>query len=151
MSLGFWILQDGRGYSRRIRFMIDLMKSIHAELKLIEGAEAFSQYLSKFLLTEDHKVNSHGEYFNKITEEAVMVDIDFREFTVENQNVFWEAAQSLLNKMIRKNSIKDRVPIKELKLLLDMNKRAIKGENPMNLNHLEGIAPPTTEQKGPGW
>lgn len=151
MAFGIWFLKDGRGYSRRVGFMFDLMKEIQKELNLLEGTEAFSEYLNNYILTENHKPDNDGNYKHIETGEVKKIDIDFREFTMENQNLFWEAAQNKLNKMVRKNSIKDRVKIKELKLLLNMNNRAIKGENPMSLNHLETIVPPSGEKKGPGW
>ncbi len=151
MASGFWFLKDGRGFARRITIMINLMKQIHKELSLMEDAKAFSDYLTMYIFTDDHELNGHGGFYNKTTGESVMMDIDFREFTKHNQDLFWQASQQCLNKMIQKNKIKDRVLIKELKILLDMNRRASRGENPIKLNHMRDITPPTGEKKGPGW
>ncbi|MEO1513427.1 MAG: hypothetical protein AAFV95_00395 [Bacteroidota bacterium] len=151
MASGFWYLQDGRGYARTVRFMVDLFEEIYNELASMETAREFAAYLSQYLFTDDHEFNGYGGYYHKETGESVMMHIDFREFTAENQALFWQAAQSRLNKLIRCNAPKDEQLIEELKLLLDMNKRAKRGEDPMLLNHMRGIEPPSGERKGPGW
>lgn len=151
MASGFWYLKDGRGFARRIQIMITILKEIHLKLGMIKGAEKFADYLSQYIPTEEHELNGYGGFYHKETSESIMMTIDFREFTNENQSHFWKAAQLVMNKLIKEEDENKKVLVLLLKELLDMNKRANKGENPMELNHLRVVIPPTGLRKGPGW
>jgi hypothetical protein len=151
MVSGVWVLKDGRGYSQSTSFMIKLIKHIHKELSIMEKAEAFTEYLKKYIFTDNLEPNGSGGFNNKATGEAVIMDIDLREFTPENQGLFWLASQYRLKKLVINNDRKDSSIIKELKILLDMNNRANRGEDPRKSNHMEFITPPTGNKNGPGW
>jgi len=151
MSSGVWVLKDGRAYSQRISFMIKLIKPIYKELLSIEKAEAFTEYLKQYIFTDNLEPNKSGGFTNRHTGEEVSMDIDLREFTLENQDLFWQASQTRLKKLILKNDRKDASIIKELKILLDMNSRANRGEHPMKSNHLEYVVRSTGKKVGPGW
>lgn len=151
MASGVWILKDGRAYSQRLSFMIKLIKQIHKELSLMEKANAFAEYLNQYIFTDNLVPNKSGGFDNRNTGEEVSIDIDLREFTLENQDLFWQASQARLNKLILKNDRKDASLIKELKILLDMNSRASRGEAPMKSNHLEYVVRFSGNKVGPGW
>jgi len=151
MASGFWYLKDGRGFARKIQAMIMMMEEIHSELKMDNDAIEFANYLSKYIPTENHELNGYGGFYHKETKESVLMEIDFREFTKENQNRFWRATQNKTNKLIRENNTEKEIIISLLKELLDMNKRINIGEDPMELNHMRTIKPPTGLEKGPGW
>ncbi len=151
MPSGFWFLKDGRGFAKQVRAMFVLLEEIVSELELDKEVEEFANYLRQFIPTEKHELNGFGGFYDKETGENTMMVIDFREFTVENQKRFWEAAQKRVGKLIKNGNKKDETIIVLLKELLDMNKRANKGEDPMKLNSMRDIEPPSGLKKGPGW
>lgn len=151
MPSGFWYLKDGRGFAKRIRIMILLMEEIVSELELDDKAMEFANYLRKYIPTEKHELNGYGGFYNTETGENTMMIIDFREFTRENQKLFWDAAQRKVGKLIKNSGKKDEIKILLLREVLDMNKRANKGEDPMKLNNMRTLEPPTGLKKGPGW
>ncbi|MES2487685.1 MAG: hypothetical protein V4581_17275 [Bacteroidota bacterium] len=155
MASGFWYLKDGRGFARQWAWMTDMLEEILTELKLDKEATAFAEYLNRYIPTEEHEYNGHGGFFHKETEESMMLWIDFREFTPRNQELFWKAAQKRVGKLIAENKASHdeyrEYMIFLLTQLLDMNKRAGKGEDPMKLNHMTIITPPTGIKSGPGW
>lgn len=151
MASGFWYLKDGRGFGKRIQIMIRMLEEINSELKLDKETKEFSNYLNKFIPTEKHELNGYGGFYNTETGENIMMVIDFREFTKENQQRFWEATQRATRKLIKKEDKNDDGLISLFKILSDMNKRASKGEDPMKLNDMGTIEPDSGEKKGPGW
>lgn len=126
-----------------------MLEEIHAELALNSDAEEFAIYLSKYIPTEQHELNGYGGFHHKETGESIMMNIDFREFTKDNQERFWQAAQIRTSKLIKEDNKEELLML--LKELLDMNKRANKGEDPTLLNHMRKVEPPTGMKKGPGW
>jgi len=60
MASAFWTLEDGRGLARRWRGMAFLLELINNELKEIEGAEAFYEYLEKFVFREENGDEDNG-------------------------------------------------------------------------------------------
>lgn len=151
MASGFWYLKDGRGFAKRVQVMFVLLEEIVSELELEKEAEEFANYLRKYIPTEKHELNGYGGFYDKETGENTMLIIDFREFTLENQNRFWEAVQRKVGKLIKTGNDEDEIKILLLKELLDMNKRANKGEDPMKLNNMRTVERPTGLKKGPGW
>lgn len=151
MPSGFWYLKDGRGFAKRVQAMFALLEEIVSELESNKEAKAFANYLRKYIPTEKHELNGYGGFYDKENGENTMMVIDFREFTLDNQRFFWEAAQRKVGKLIKKGKKEDEILIMLLKELLDMNKRANNGEDPMKLNSMSDIEPPTGLKKGPGW
>lgn len=151
MASGFWYLKDGRGFARPHRWMIAILEEIHDELLLNPNTKEFADYLNQHIPTEKHMLNGYGGILNLETGENVMMQIDFREFTKKNQQHFWEAAQKRLGKLIKENDSNNDSLIYLMKILLDMNKRAKIGEDPMKLNHMREVKPYSGERKGPGW
>ncbi len=153
MASGFWYLKDGRGFAKRLRWMIRLMEEIHPVLALNPKAKPFADYLNQYIPTEDHEFNGYGGFYHKNTGETVMMIIDFREFTEENQRYFWEAAQQRLDQLLHtaEKDQEDVTLIELLQELLDMNRRINQREDPMQLNNMSIITPPTGKKVGPGW
>ncbi len=151
MASGFWYLKDGRGFSVKVQWMIKMMEEIYSELVLNPEAQEFANYLSQYIPTEKYNLNGYGGFYNQETGENTMMEIDFREFTKENQEHFWKATQKRLNTIIQRSDSDDEMIIQLLKELLDMNKRANKGENPTELNHMRDVLPSTGKKSGPGW
>jgi hypothetical protein len=144
MASGFWYLKDGRGFTRRWTSVVAMLEEILTELKLDNEATEFADYLSSlYIPTEEDEYNGY------------MHTIDFREFTPINQELFWKAAQKRVSKLINVNKVAPdeyrEYRIFLLTELLDMNKKAGKGEDPMKLNHMTIITPPTGIKSGPGW
>ncbi|MEL6865237.1 MAG: hypothetical protein AAFP19_12495 [Bacteroidota bacterium] len=150
MASGFWYLKDGRGFAIRIQGMVAILEEIVDELRLDADAQALAKYLSQYLPTEDHEYNGYGGFYHKTSGENTMMALDFREWTPSNQAYFWQAAQRRLTAIIVARPNEEWL-IDTLKILLDMHKRANKGEDPMQLNHLNSIVPPTGKKSGPGW
>ncbi|AWH86048.1 hypothetical protein HYN59_13415 [Flavobacterium album] len=152
MASTFWYLEDGRGFARRWSGMFYMLKLINNEIKLINGAEDFSQYLDHYIWDEEaDEYNGYGGFIRASTSEDIMPEIDLREFTETNRNYFWKGAQNALRKLIIANDEKYEGIIFLMKNLLDMHKRIKRGENPQLLNHLKNIEPYSGEKKGPGW
>ena len=151
MASAFWTLEDGRGLARRWSGMAYLLDLITRELKEIEGAEAFYEYLEPFVYREENgdEYNGYGGFIRG--EEDIMFNFDLRSFAPQNRDYFWKAAQNALTR-IKINHDDDNEGIEDLlTILLDMHKRIKKGEAPMLLNDMKIIKPATDEKLGPGW
>lgn len=151
MASAFWTLEDGRGFARRWRGMAYMLELITDELKDIDGANAFYDYLEPFVYREEtgDEYNGYGGFIRK--DENIMFDFDLRTFSPINRVYFWQATQNALTKIKIQND-----PINEgieflLTTLLAMHKRIKKGEDPMLLNDLRIVIPDPKEQHGPGW
>lgn len=151
MASAFWTLEDGRGFARRWSWMSNMLLRITDELKTIEGAEAFYDYLEKFVYRDENgdEYNGYGG-FNRGAE-SIMLNFDLRTFTPENREFFWKATQMALSKLKISPDPQNEDAIALLIDLLDMNKRIRKGEDPMLLNHMSSVAPQPPEKLGPGW
>jgi hypothetical protein len=151
MASGFWILEDGRGFSRRYSWMAEMLKRIVEELQHLEGANDFYEYLNYMVPNEHDEPNGHGGYIKASNGESAMIDFDLREFTAQNQNFFWSAAQKALKKCILLKIEENDGIIYLLTTLMDMNKRIDKKEDPALLNHLSTTMPYSGKKAGPGW
>jgi hypothetical protein len=151
MASGFWILEDGRGFSRRYSWMAGMLKRIVQELQQLEGANNFYEYLNYMVPSDQDEPNGHGGYTKASNGESVMMDFDLREFTLENQDFFWKASQKALQKCILTKSEENEGDIHLLTILMDMKKRIDKKENPELFNHLTTTIPYSAKKSGPGW
>ena len=151
MASAFWTLEDGRGFSRRWTWMACMLELITKELKTIEGATEFHEYLEKFVYREENgdQGNGYGGFIRK--SDDIMFNFDLRTFAPQNRIYFWEATQKALTKLKIRKSKEDEGNIFLLTTLLDMHKRIKLGEDPMVLNHLSLIEPESYKKKGPGW
>ncbi len=151
MASAFWTLEDGRGFSRRWSWMAYMLELITNELKKIKGAEDFYDYLEQFVFREEKgdEYNGYGGFFRN--NENIMFNFDLRSFALTNRNYFWEASQKALVKLKLENDDKNEGIIFLFITLLDMHKRIKRGENPMELNHMNIIKPEPNEKLGPGW
>lgn len=132
--------------------MLHMLELINDEIKHIEGAEEFSEYLDYYIWDEEvDGYNGYGGFVRKSTNENIMLDIDLREFTATNRGYFWKGAQNALRKLIIANDEKNEGMIYLIKELLDMHKRINRGEDPKLLNHLIIIEPASGSKQGPGW
>jgi len=151
MASAFWTLEDGRGFARRWSGMACLLELITNELRKIEGAEAFYEYLEKFVYREENgdEYNGYGGFFRK--GEDILFNFDLRSFAPQNRAYFWQAVQAALtNVKIQSNGENEGIDFL-LTTLLDMHKRIKKGEDPMLLNHMTVVMPDPEERLGPGW
>ncbi len=151
MASGFWILEDGRGFSRRYSWMAEMLKRIVEELQHLEGANDFYEYLSYMVPSNDDEPNGHGGYIKASNGESFMIDFDLREFTLENQIFFWKATQIALRKCILIKNNENEGYIDLLTILMDMKKRIDKKEDPALLNHLTTTIPYSGKKSGSGW
>ena len=151
MASAFWTLEDGRGFSRRWAAMSDMLELITVELKEINGAENFSDYLKKFVFREEKgdEYNGFGGFIRN--DENIMLNFDLRSFTSTNRNYFWEACNRTLIKLKLEDEAKNEAMIILFTSLLNMHKRIRSAENPMKLNHMKVVEPESNEKLGPGW
>lgn len=132
--------------------MFYMLELINDEIKLIKGAEQFSEYLARYIWDADVDIyNGHGGFIRASTNESIMLNIDLREFTEINRQYFWQGAQNALRNLITANDEKNDWMVYLLKNLLDMHKRIRRGEDPQLLNHLIRTEPYSGLKKGPGW
>jgi hypothetical protein len=151
MASAFWILEDGRGFSIRWSGMSHMLDLITEELKKITGAEEFYKYLEKFVFRKENgdEYNGYGGFVRD--NDNIMLNFDLRSFTPTNRNYFWKAAQRALTRIKLKNDEKNEGIVFLFTTLLDMHKRIKRGENPMELSHIDIIEPEPNEKLGPGW
>jgi hypothetical protein len=89
MASAFWYLEDGRGFAGRWRGMFWMLELINNEIKLIKGAEEFSEYLDYYIWNKElDEYNGYGGFVRTSTGENIMLDIDLREFTKTNRQYF---------------------------------------------------------------
>jgi hypothetical protein len=151
MASAFWTLEDGRGFARGWTGMAYMLELITNELKKIEEAKPFYEYLERFVYREENgdEGNGYGGFIRN--GESIMYNFDIRSFAPKNREYFWRAAQNALTKLKnQKNEHNEGVEFL-LTTLLDMHKRINKGEDPMLLNHMRVIEPEPTNKLGPGW
>lgn len=151
MASAFWYLEDGRGFSKRYSWMAEMLQLIVDELQHLEGAKDFYDYMNYMVPNDDDEPNGYGGYIKVSNGESVMIDFDLREFTTDNQILFWKATQRALQKCILLKSEQNEGNIFLLTILMDMKKRIDKKENPALLNHLTSTILYTGEKLGPGW
>jgi hypothetical protein len=151
MASAFWTLEDGRGFARRWSGMSYMLELITDELKSINGAEDFYKYLERFVFREENgdEYNGYGGFIRN--DENIMFNFDLRSFTPTNRNYFWQSSQKALTKLKLENDDKNEGMIFLLTTLLDMHKRIKKGEDPMELNHMNITESEPNEKLGPGW
>jgi hypothetical protein len=151
MASAFWTLEDGRGFARRWTGMAYMLELITNQLKEIKGAEAFYEYLERFVYREENgdQYNGYGGFIRK--DENIMFNFDLRTFAPKNRDYFWQAAQSALTKIKIQNDKQNEGIEFSMTTLLDMHKRIKRGEDPMILNDMEIIEHEPTEKLGPGW
>lgn len=151
MASVFWTLEDGRGFARQWRGMAYMLELITNELKEIKEAEAFYEYLERFVYHEENgdEYNGYGGFRRQ--DESIMFNFDLRTFSKKNRVYFWEATQNALRKIKIQNKKENEGIDFLLTTLLDMHKRIINGEDPMLLNDMRIIEPEPTERLGPGW
>ena|SRR6476660_6632055 len=99
MASAFWTLEDGRGFSRRWRWMAHMLKLITDELRKLDGAEEFYEYLVQFVYNEDigDQFNGYGGFIRE--NEDLMFNFDLRTFAPHNRVFFWEATQKAMAKL----------------------------------------------------
>jgi hypothetical protein len=151
MASAFWTLEDGRALARRWSCMAYMLSLITTELKEIEGAGEFYEYMEKFVYREEN-----GDWYNGFggfirNDENIMFNFDLRTFAPKNRVLFWQAVQSALTKIKTRDDKEDEGIAFLLTTLLDMHKRVKKGEDPMLLNDMTIIMPTPAEKLGPGW
>lgn len=151
MASGFWFLEDGRCFARRVESMGYFLKFINTQIEKIEGAKPFSEYLSQFIPDDNDIPNGYGGFIKTDTNQNIMQVFDLREFTIENQNYFWDGVQSALTKLIQTNDPNLEGVIDNLKILLDMHKRITKREHPNELSDIREPYPLSEKKLGPGW
>lgn len=151
MASAFWTLEDGRGFARRWRSMAFMLELITGELKGIDGAQNFYEYLEAFVYREvdGDEYNGYGGFIRK--DENIMFNFDLRTFSPKNRDYFWQATQNALTKIkIQNNTTNENIAFL-FTTLLDMHKRIKKGEDPMLFNDMRIVEPEPTEKCGPGW
>lgn len=152
MASTFWYLEDGRCFTRRWSLMFYMLELVNDEIREIEEAWAFSEYLNYFIWDEkDDEYNGYGGFIRTSTGEDIMPSIDLREFIPENRRYFWIGTQRALRKLINANDVENEEMIHLFKTILDMHKRITKGENPQLLNDLIVTELYSGDKKGPGW
>jgi hypothetical protein len=151
MASAFWTLEDGRGFARRWAHMAYMLKLITDELRAIDGAKEFFDYLEKFVYREEAGdiYNGYGGFIRG--DENIMFDLDLRTFAPLNRQYFWRAAQMALRNLKITSPNKDDIIVFMMTELLDMHKRIERKEDPFRLNHMRTIEPGTNEKLGPGW
>ncbi|HLN95030.1 MAG TPA: hypothetical protein VK183_05280 [Flavobacterium sp.] len=151
MASAFWTLEDGRGMAKRWALMSELLELITRELKEIEGAEAFYDYLELLIFREENGdiYNGYGGFYRK--DECFTLDFDLRSFAPKNRDYFWRATQRALTRLKIENNPLRKGDELLLTQLLDMHKRIKKGEDPMILNFYDIVEPDPQEKLGPGW
>lgn len=149
MASAFWILEDGRTFSRRWEPMSHALNFIITELKEIDGAGEFYEYLKRFVFREEEgdEPNGIGGFIRD--NESVMLNFDLRSFAPKNREFFWQATQRALLK-IQNDKSNDAFGLL-LSTLLEMHSRIEKGEDPMLQNDTVVVQPPPTDKVGPGW
>lgn len=151
MASAFWTLEDGRGFARRWSGMAYMLALITDELKNIDGAKPFYDYLEPFVYRKEigDEYNGYGGFIRK--DKNIMFNFDIRTFSPVSRDYFWQATQKALTKIKIQNDTKNEGIELLLTTLLDMHKRIKRGEAPMELNHMRTIEPLTNEKLGPGW
>jgi hypothetical protein len=151
MASAFWTFEDGRTLARRWTGMANLLEVITNELKEMNGAEEFYDFLEKLVYREEFgdEYNGFGGFIRK--DENIMFDFDLRTFAPKNRSYFCQAAQNALTRIKIQNDKQNEVIESLLTTLLDMHKRINEGEDPMLLNDSSIIEPETNEKIGPGW
>jgi hypothetical protein len=151
MASAFWTLEDGRGFARRWTNMAYMLELITDELKDIDGAKDFYDYLEPFVYREENgdEYNGYGGFIRN--DENIMFNLDLRTFVSKNRGYFWQATQNALTKIKIQNDTKNEGIEFLLTTLLDMHKRINKGEDPMLFNDMRIVEPKPTEKYGPGW
>lgn len=151
MASAFWTLDDGRTFTKRWSWMAYMLRLITDELKTIQGANEFYEYLEKFLYREEQGdiYNGYGGFIRN--DENIMYNFDLRSFAPQNRDYFWDATQKALAKLKVVHNDSDEGIIFLLIALLDMHKQIKRGEDPMKLNHCRDIEPKPIEKLGPGW
>lgn len=151
MASAFWTLDDGRTFAKRWSWMAYMLKLITNELKTIQGANEFYEYLEKFVYREEQGdiYNGYGGFIRN--DENIMYNFDLRSFAPQNRDYFWNATQKALTKLKVLNDDSDEGIVFLLTALLDMHKQIKRGLDPMELNHFRDIEPMPIEKLGPGW
>ena len=151
MASAVWTLEDGRAFARRWSGMSRMLELITDELKRIDGAEDFYEYLEKYVFREENGdvYNGFGGFIRN--NENIMFNFDLRSFSPTNRTFFWEASNKALKKLKLLNDEKNEGVILLLTTLLDMHQRVKNGGDPMELNHMNIIEPEPKEKLGPGW
>jgi hypothetical protein len=151
MASAFWTLEDGRVFSKRCSVMAYILELITDDLKKIEDAGEFHQYLEKFVCRAESGdvYNGYGGFIRG--DENIMFNLDLRTFAQKNREFFWQAAQMALAKLKIKEGNPDDGIVFSLTILLDMHKRIKRREDPMELNNSRIVSPKTNNRFGPGW
>jgi hypothetical protein len=150
MASAFWTLEDGRGFARRWTGMAYMLQLITDELRDIEGADEFHNFLGKLVFREENgdEPNGFGGFLRG--NKNIMFNFDLRTFAPQNREYFWQAAQKALTRLKIRNDEQSEGIEYLLTTLLDMHKRVKKGEDPLLLTHTT-IQPILIEKVGPGW
>jgi len=75
MASIFWTFEDGRTIARRWTGMVCMLEVITNELKEINGANEFYEYLEKFIYREENgdEYNGYGGFIRK--DENIMLNL----------------------------------------------------------------------------
>lgn len=151
MASAFWTLEDGRGFARNWELMAYILKLITDELKEMEDAKLFYDFLNQFVYRKENgdEDNGIGGFIRE--NKSIMFNFDLRTFAPKNRAYFWLATQNALTKIKNQDVGQSEEIDLLLTTLLDMHKRIKKGEDPMLLNHMRSLEPKSNLKLGPGW
>jgi len=151
MASAFWTLEDGRGFARRWSGMSNMLRIITDELRTLNGANDFYNYLEKFVYREEKgdEYNGYGGFIRG--EENIMFNFDLRSFAPINRDYFWQATEKAFNNLKTQEDEKNEQIIFLFTTLLDMHKRIDNCENPAELNDMKTVEPNPNKKLGPGW
>lgn len=149
MARAFWTLEDGRSFSLRWSTVAYMLEIIVHELEKINGAEKFHEFLSDFIEKDGDIYNGFGGFYRG--SDNIMFNFDFRTFAPKNRELFWQATQVSLEKLILEGKKNNEGIIKCFTTLLSMHKKIKRGESPDKLNHSTIIEENPEEKIGPGW
>ena len=152
MASGFIILSDGRCWARRWTAYDYLLEITAQELGGCKEEMNLKLWLQSLIPGENDTELGWG-FLKKDTEEKVTRNLDLRELTPTNQQMFWAALQRATTKLITASGEKNEHFIFELKRILRMRRLALIRDSPDNLSDwVKGHVEPSSGKRiGPGW
>jgi len=153
VASGFLVLSDGRCFALRWSFYDDVLRAVAEELQATPAEKCLRDWLLS-LLPRPNDVDhvGYGPWFRVADQETIERFLDLRELTVENQQLFHQAAkragvQAKSHKAAElpewlRNALGD---------LADMADRADRGEPPLSRSDWRDVVPSEGRRLGPGW
>jgi hypothetical protein len=147
MASGFLVLPDGRCLTRRWSAYDEVLRAVAKEL----GEQQAAQQLKRWLLDQlpsagDEEELGYGAWFRTADQQVVVRHVDLRQMTVENQNLFCEAAKRAA--LVGNTQEWLRGCLCDL---ADMVARGERGEPPLSKSDWREVVPPNGGPIGPGW